>query len=652
MSFINHIILHWRRYSILERMLVIFPLTLVTPPLIPFVTSLTHDGETTHEIVATVYLFVTLGIGIRCDQWRTIVSPRIGSPGFFLACFTLWTGCSLIWTPNIGATLDQVVIWSDYTVLMLLAENHLRRRSIIGLGAMLMVVAGLMASIKLLGYLMVNGNQPENSPLFKNLGVETEILVTLISLFWVVYLRSRLKGLLIGSILGSSVCVMGSISTFQRTPLLALMGAIFGITFYILGGWFRPKSWNRVVVLILVICFSYAYQISLPANNEGLSGAQQLALKSVDETALKSSASGRFVLWDAALEMLVRHPFLGVGAGAYKVEYANCRAIINQQSHFPHQLTTGFFTPDQSDGAATYFRAHNEFLQVFGELGIIGGVLLILILFSFARKIFQLQASSLSVIVVCGGVAFLISSNFTSFSFRWIPCGLTFFLLMCLVSSRKVEPYGFMRRYSRIFHYFAVGCLLLSCVRSCQVFFSQALEAKAEGGISSISKENFKLALKLDPYNFTAQLKLGALYYHTFEPEMAVPLLESALNSGINDVMSFQTLALAQNQLGRWDKSEATLKRGLAMAPSSVFLRVVYAELLNRRGEAEGAKKMLEEARKINRTYADAAESLWQSEANSPNRYSMFTGKLGALWGIMSLNHSTELSYKKYSDFH
>ena len=650
MSLISHLYLHWRRYTILERMLVLFPLTLVTPVFIPFVTSLTHDGETTHEFVVSIYLFVILIVGIKFQGKGLIAFPRIGSVEFFVCCFAFWTACSLLWTSSIGATLDQIVIWADYAVLMLLATSCLRRRSKIGLATLLMVTAGLMAAIKLIGYAMAEGSQPENTPLYKNIGVETEILVTLVPIFWIVFLTARRKQLLVTTLIVSIVCIMASISSYQRTPLLSLMGAIGIIVTYVLAGWFRPKLMSRALILVLAIIFSYGIQTNLPAKLYGFSGTEFLAMKIADESNIKSSAAVRFILWGTALEMLIRHPLLGVGGGAYKAEYSTYRAFVNQHSYLPAEILAATFTPDQSDGSLTNFRAHNEFFQVLGELGFVGGLVLLVMLFRLVQNLFRLRKKAISSAVVSGVVAFLISSNFTSFSFRWIPCGLAFFLIISLVSSK--DPASDMAGASnqKWFLYLVMTCLLLCCFRTSQVLVSQHFEAKANllgEDNSNIARNNYQLALFVDSYNFTARFKLGMLFYRTREPEKAMPLLETAMNLGINDVASFQALAFVQAHSGEWKKAEKTLKRGLQMCPSSIFLRTGYAELLMRRGEVEPAKLMLSEARKINRELTDSTEGFWGKEKNNANKYTFVTRKLGSLWDVMISNRRVELNYQK-----
>lgn len=649
MSFSNHLLLHWRSYSMIERLLVLFPFTLVTPSFIPFI-SLGHDGEPTHEFVITVYLFVTLIIGISSRHKNLIAFPEIGSVQFYVCLFALWTGCSLLWTSSPGATLDQIVIWTDYAVLMLISATCLRRRSKIGLASVLMVTAGLMAAIKLMGYALVEGDQPENSPLFKNIGVETEILVTLVPIFWVVFLSARRKQVLVASVVGSIICVMAGVSSYQRTPLLALMGAIGIIITYVLARWFRPRFMSRALILILAIIFSYALQTNLPSKLYGRTGTEVLAQKIVDEEGLKSSAAGRFIFWDVALEMLIRHPLLGVGGGAYKAEYITYRTLVNQHSRLPAAITAATFTPDQSDGANSVFRAHNEFFQVLGELGLVGGLILLAMLLLLGQYLFKQRNSIVSIAVMSGVIAFLISSNFTSFSFRWIPCGLSFFLLVSLTSSNSHKISTQLENHKYGGYYFVVACLALCCFRASQVLLSQHFEAKADfnGKVGeNIACEYYQSALFFDPYNFTAGDKLGTLFYRTKDNTRAVPLLESAMNQGINDVSMFQTIALAQSRQGNFTKAEITLKKGLAYIPSSVLLRVVYSDLLRSQGEVRSAETVLSEATKINSEYTNVVDAVWRSEKVNANAYSRVATRLGPLWGVVTVNRSVESSYQK-----
>ena len=649
MTFSKHLLLHYRSYSVLERLLVLLPLTLVTPSFIPFI-SLGHDGEPTHEFVITVYLFITLIVGISSKHKNLMEFPQLASMQFFVCLFALWTCISLIWTSSIGATLDQIVIWTDYAVLILLAANCLRRRSKIGLVSMLMIAAGLMAAIKLLGYALVEGDQPENSPLFKNIGVETEILVTLVPIFWIVFLSARRKQVLVLTVIGSTICVMASISSYQRAPLLALLGVIGIIIVYVLAGWFRPRVMSRALILVLAIIFSYTLQTNLPSKLFGRTGAEVLAQKIVDEEGLKSSAAGRFIFWDVALEMLIRHPLLGVGGGAYKAEYSTYRSIINQHSRLPIGMHSATFTSDQSDGAGSVFRAHNEFFQVFGELGLVGGLILFAILFRLAQHSFTLRNKVVSIVGISGGIAFLISSNFTSFSFRWIPCGLAFFLLAASTSATTNKIATRKRNNVKLINYFMVACMVLCCFRAGQVLLSQHFESKGDfDGTAGDrhSDTNYQSALFIDPYNFTASYKLGTLYYRTKDNDRAVLHLESAINQGINDVSVFQTLALAQSHQLDTSKAERTLKRGLELIPSSILLRVVYSDLLRSRGATTSAETVLSEAIRINPEYTNAVDAMWRSENVNASAFSRVATRLGPLWGVVTVNRSVESNYAK-----
>jgi O-antigen ligase len=646
MSSVNHLILYWRRYTVLERLLVLFPLTLVTPSFFPFITSLTHDGETTHEFVITIYMFIMLTVGSILQPKLLMKLPRFGSVEFFVCLFALWTACSLVWTSSIGATLDQIVIWVDYAILMLIAATCLRRRSKIGLATMLMVAGVLMAVIKLLAYAMLEGNQPENSPLFKNIGVEPEILVTLLPILWIVILSTRRRQVLITVSICSLVIMMASLTTYQRAPLLGLIGAITGITIFVLAGWYRPRTMYRAAFLVLVICLSYTIQIQLPSKFEGFSGSEQMAMKTVDKEVLKSSAAGRFILWDSALEMLIQHPVLGVGGGAYKAKYAEYRAMANQHSRLLSTSMVQSFRSDQSDGAASYFRAHNEFLQVLGELGLVGGLILFGVIFALGKKIFIARNFVVSTIVMSGTTAFLISSSFSSFSFRWIPCGIAFFLLVSLTSSQETKLICtgiYARKWAP---YVLMGCLSFCCIRSGQIFVSQYFESQADVGASADNKSDYQRAIAINPYNFTARFKLGWMWYLSMKPEKAVPLLETAMDQGVNDVTSFQILALAQAQIGEKEKAQATLQKGLTMAPSSVFLRVISAELLKRNGEFDRSRQLIAEARKINPAYTDATEILWTAEKINANKYILVANKMGNVWAVMTANRGADLDYK------
>jgi O-antigen ligase len=81
---------------------------------------------------------------------------------------------------------------------------------------------------------------------------------------------------------------------------------------------------------------------------------------------LKEGFSARWRLWMRGIELMLEHPFLGVGAGAFPVAEAG--------------------ETFRDLGRGGYLGAHNSFIQVGAELGILGIVLFVYLLYRAIRN--------------------------------------------------------------------------------------------------------------------------------------------------------------------------------------------------------------------------------------------------------------------------
>jgi putative inorganic carbon (hco3(-)) transporter len=81
-----------------------------------------------------------------------------------------------------------------------------------------------------------------------------------------------------------------------------------------------------------------------------------------------SSAQGRLISWNAAIEMARQHPFTGVGLGCFTVDYFR-------------------YSPDASEA----FVAHSSFFQILGTAGVTGAFLWVAIVIRMWQVLGQLE---------------------------------------------------------------------------------------------------------------------------------------------------------------------------------------------------------------------------------------------------------------------
>ena len=595
--------LHWRHYGWTERGFVLLPLLVLMPRLLNHPRG-GHNGEVSQEFAITLALLALLGIlAIEARRNTHLHFSWRGRDVWLLlatALFALWSAVSLLWTADLGATQDHTVLWLSYTTLLFIGRIVLRKRSLMGLAAMLVTTGLILALLRLIQYWVTSGERSLASALYLNLGVEPELLVMILPLVLVLQLTVRRSTIALLCLVIAALMWMGSLSTYQRTPILALL-----VTSFCLGGGLllqrgRLRSPLRLVILGLVLCVVSAVQLSLPSKIQGWnpvpneSGKDFVAKQVKGIRTMEMDTSSRLQFWGAGIKMVLAHPLQGVGAGAYKTTYLQYRRSANAQ---PFWGRTKDYS--QVEGTESTYRAHNEFVEVLSELGAVGLILLMGLLLALAVLLRRspLPQRWVALSVGTGVAAFLISSNLSSFSFRWIPCGFTFFLLTALLLPLTRNRTAVSSASRRVGHSAVTGLILLtllSVARTSQVIGSEyyELQGQAEETIDPEQSEQlYQKAMMLDPHNFSVSAHLGELLYRTKRPQEAVAPLERGLRYGVNNIQQQALLSFAHAQSGDQVRAREVLQTATQAYPDSLFLRALYVEALEREGQTAVAQE-------------------------------------------------------------
>ena len=163
----------------------------------------------------------------------------------------------------------------------------------------------------------------------------------------------------------SFVILLGTISLFLLSTRSTFVGlAIIVIIFSITTIYFRDKknikeSLLRILYLIVPVVIAFFISNLMIANATDaveesiLNGAVASRIQSIKLE--NNASSGRLHLWEGAIDYASKHPFLGAGYGNWKL------ASIPYEKEFTNDL----FVP---------YHSHNDFLEMFADLGIVGGL--------------------------------------------------------------------------------------------------------------------------------------------------------------------------------------------------------------------------------------------------------------------------------------
>jgi len=246
--------------------------------------------------------------------------------------------------------------------------------------------------------------------------------------------------------------------------------------------------------------------------------------------------------------------------------------------------------------------AHNEYLEMWAELGIIGlGIFIgfILMFYSLVIDYLKKNDSDKDKLIVFGLVlgitSFLIHSLFT-FPLHVPALGVTFFAIMGLavVYMRKINLYevgsdNYLKEVKLInkkikialsilifiFMIFAVNLLVVKPYMA-ELYYFKGMRYNVDKNYTK-ALPNFQYAVQLDPYNGRILHALGATFYNLNNCSKAEEILQEAKKYMI-DVNTFYILGFNYSKLNMFEKAENEFKHAIYLDPkfTKAYIDLAY----------------------------------------------------------------------------
>jgi O-antigen ligase/Tfp pilus assembly protein PilF len=325
------------------------------------------------------------------------------------------------------------------------------------------------------------------------------------------------------------------------------------------------------------------------------------------EIAVKSSAKTRAWDWWVGYQMFRTHPLVGIGLGDYKREFLAYKAdFLTTERGKYYQQTIGHI-----QRAA---QAHNEYVQILAEMGVVGALVVLFLLGALARSVWRrlrqapsLDAKVLTLALSAGVIAFLSDSLF-SFPLHLPANALAMVFLLGALQSRALgKPQGTITLGKRAARITAGIVLVIALIVSLLAYQDWRADyyldlgmRQAKLGENEKAKQALEKSVQLDLAPAEALYWLGVIALREDDLARAREYFERTLPRFTTESGYYQ-LALVYFRLGELDQAKRYLDLLLAMDPSpdlkpdALYLQAL---LVSQTGSPEKAIELLIDAGK------------------------------------------------------
>ena len=266
------------------------------------------------------------------------------------------------------------------------------------------------------------------------------------------------------------ILISGSKGTYASAGMALTIGGISYILWWMLHGRSFKNDYNRrlkvinTLFILVVICLTILSIVALTPKLTKLLGTN------IVQRAMNSLHS-RKIAWDAAILQFKTNPIIGGGIGTFKYQFLNYQGKLQEMDL------------SNENRWMNAKRTHNDYLQMLGETGIIGFVLLmftIVTLMIYFFKHLSRAKDGLFLCVIGASILVTLFHSAVSFPMHILPNNMIPLFLISLTFGRALNT----EKQSRIFRGFTVDmrkgkrywlygfilflCITVSCTRFAQ----------------------------------------------------------------------------------------------------------------------------------------------------------------------------------------
>lgn len=345
---------------------------------------------------------------------------------------------------------------------------------------------------------------------------------------------------------------------------------------------YRKKSFlssitlNRTKLSALVVVILSLYLVS-NLTNQGWDFDNSTKIKRA-QTINFEGGSTRLPAWLNTIEMIKDHPILGVGVGQWSQAYPKYYDRVSKDVIFNERTKLN--------------RLHNDYLEIFSNVGLIGFLILLWLLFIIITKVWgilinQMHNYRMQTLGIALGLAGFSVVAFFSFPVRvYLPAFLVmlYISLISLISDTDLKDKLVVKINKRGF---LISLLTLSAI----IIY---LNKTSLEWLSAESYRGSALFLGKDE-------KLWGL---------AEPVILKSLTLNPWHPMSYTIAGVAKFQIGKTEEAIQYYKKSIDISPFNTEVLIKLATAYNKLGDFNMEKKVLDFALRIDKKNVKAAARL------------------------------------------
>lgn len=540
-------------------------------------------------------------------------------------------------SPAIFMGMKDLLIFCSYFLIYFLTVNNIEREEQIhSFISCLFVLTAIIALYSILQYYSFDPYLGYLSRITSTIGQKnwvSDYVAMLFPLVFFFFLTEEMSSKKISyhfllALLWTTLMICQSRSIWISVILCSILTLYFLYKFKLFPIFRVNKKWLLSLVMVFAL-ITIIYSTENPLNRAPLTVPERaMSTLDLEEPSIKS----RLLIWNVTLNMIKDNPVLGMGLGAFSLNYPEYQADF-LLSH-PEYINV--------NGKAE--EAHNEYLQMWAELGLIGLILFLFIILlfyksslNFIKEINQDKNKNKDrdrnkdrvkfiVLGLIVGITSTLIHGLASFPFHVPALGAVFFLLVGLVmafenisgkSGEEMDPKEDLKKKDiklktgiKVF-VMAIIIILMALVVNgavlkpylAEIYYFQGLgyglQDKYEKALPKL-----EYALKLNPHNGSILHTLGGVYFSLDDCGKAIELSEEALKYRVDKTTS-RNLGLFYLSAGLYDKAKSNFIYALYLDPKYSDAYQYLGQLCYLEGDMDKAISIWNKGLEMNPDYSN-----------------------------------------------